>query len=402
MAEQLRSVFAMDACIFRLWKGDDLVLLACAGLPEEVCPERVPVKCGIASEVLKRQSPLFIPDVMQVEAIASEMSRPPSPRAFTSYAGAPMLAGNRVIGIIGLYSRTRRDDLDQEDLDCIQMMANCMSLAIANDELYAEVLANHARLKQEMRARRETERESRELREELTRMSRVTAMGELTATIAHEVNQPLGAVMANAQACQRFLDDPAPDYDEVRRALADIVKDASRATQVVAQVRKSLSRAAPRYHPVDLNQVVRDVVRMLDDRIQADRISLQLRLGRNLPPVSGAETQLQQVILNLLTNAIEAARETTVPPPRVVISTRRSDGRVVEVAVRDNGPGVPNGDTEAIFAPFFTTKPGGIGMGLAICRSITEAHQGQLRAERARGGGSVFRLTVPIKEARDS
>ncbi len=527
MAEQLRAAFGMDACVFRLWKDDDLVFLACSGLEETDCPERIPIGCGIASEILKRQSPLFLPDVMSNPVLAAERSRPPSPRAFTSYAGAPMLAGDQVIGIIGLFSRTMRTDLTEADLDALQIMANYMSLAIANDELYAQLLTNHERIEQETLSRKEAERQLREseqrlrlaaetarmfafewdavtdkiacsadasdvlgradnaaidcgaayldrvhpddrpalaellaqlsptqpgyrttyrfvrddggvvwieenahgffdetgrlvrlvgmasdvtdrkraegelrrLREELARMARITAMGELTATIAHEVNQPLGAVTANAQACQRLLNSPNPDHDEIRRALVDIVNDATRATQVVAQVRRFLGRVELRLCPVDMNGAIRQVVRMADDRLKADQVSLKLRLKRDLPPVSGAEIQLQQVVFNLLLNAIEAVSQVTVSSREITVSSECTDAATVLVTVRDRGMGIPADDCERIFDAFFTTKPGGVGMGLAVCRSIVEAHGGRLWVESVEGAGSAFKFTIPIARA---
>ena len=250
--------------------------------------------------------------------------------------------------------------------------------------------------------RRRAEEEARRLREELARMSRISVMGEVAATIAHEVNQPLGAVMANARACQRLLSEPNPDIAEVGRALADIVQDASRATQVVAHVRGFLRKVEPEYLPVDLNGVIRQVVRMLEDRAKADQVSVRLSLGRGLPFVFGARAQPQQVILNPLANAIEAVSQSTAAARDVVVTSRLTYEGSVMVAVRDNGPGLSAEDIGRIFTPFYTTKPGGIGMGLAVCRSIVEAHRGRLWAEPVEGAGAVFSFTIPVKEERAS
>ncbi len=395
MAEELRSVFDMDACVMRLLEGEDLVLVACAGLPDGSCPERLQVGCGIAREILQRRSPLFILDIMSHPVLASERSHPPDPRAFVSYAGAPMLAGDRVIGLLGLFSRTRRDDLTQADLDCIQLMANNVSLALANDQLYGRLMNQHLALEKEAYTRSQAEEEVRQLRDDLARRSRVSAMGELTATIAHELNQPLGAIMTNMQACQRLLNRTDPDLEEVRAALAEMIQDGSRAREVIGRVREFLRRGEAEKTRVDLNAVVRSVVPMLRARLSKDHVELMLDLKPDLPPILGGVGQLQQVVFNLIINAADAVAAREPASRKVKVTSGLLLDGMVSIAVQDSGVGVPAENLNRLFDPFFTTKPDGTGMGLPICRSIIESLGGRLWAESDGRSGSVFQFAIP-------
>lgn len=402
MAERLRSVFAMDACVMRLLDGKDLVLLASAGLPDGACPERIPVACGIASEILKRHTPLFLADIMSHPVLAAERAGQPGPPPFITYAGAPMLAGERVIGILALLSKARRDDLTQADMDCIQLMANGFSVAIANDRLYEQLLREHEKLETEIATRREAERllaeseeEARQLREDLAKRSRISAMGELTATIAHELNQPLGAIITNAQASQRLLNSAAPDLEEIRTALADMITDALRANEVVSRVREFLQRGEMETTPLQINAIVHAVVPLLKARLAKDQVVLTTHLSPNLPPAVGCGAQLQQVILNLVINAVDAMMSIPTGTRSIDITTCRTPEGMISVAVTDSGTGIAPADLERVFDAFFTTKSDGTGMGLPICRSIVEAHGGSLWAESDGRSGSVFRFTMP-------
>lgn len=395
MAEQLRSIFAMDACVIRLLDGDDLVLLACAGLPEGSCSQHIPVSCGIATEILKRRSPLFLADVMSHPVLAAERAGIPGPPPFISYAGAPMLAGDRVIGVLAILSRTRRDDLTQADMDCIQLMANNVSVAIENDRLYARLLHEHKNLESEMATRRQAEDEVRQLREDLAKRSRISAMGELTVTIAHELNQPLGAIITNAQACQRLLNRTEPDLEEVQAALSEMIADGSRAHEVVGRVRRFLQRGGPAREPVDLNAVVSAIVPLLKTRLAKDHVALSVDLAEALPPVSGDFAQLQQLILNLVVNAADAVALLSEDSREIRISSGLLPDGTVSVAVEDSGIGISGEDMSRLFQPFFTTKPDGMGMGLPICKSIIEAHGGRLWAESNGRTGSVFQFAIP-------
>ncbi len=397
MAEQARTLFGMDACVIRLLQGEDLVLLASSGLPEPSRHPRIPIGYGISQEIMGRREPLFIADVLAHRSTREVRDRMRNPYDFVSYAGAPMLAGDRVIGLIGLYSTTLRTDLTEADLICIHLLANSMSVAIANDTLYEQLHHEHDELQNEIVKRMAAQEESRALREDLARVARVTAMGELTATIAHEVNQPLGAIISNVQACQRFLSRLDPDLTLVRSALSDVVNDALRATDTITRIRKFLQKGDREHAPLDLNQIIRTVVQMLSDRTLSEGVSVALELGEDLPAVCGDPIQLQQLVFNLLTNAIEAV-VVLEGGRQVSITTRKSPAGGVYCGVRDRGSGIVPGDVSRLFEPFFTTKPKGMGMGLAICRSILEVHGGTISAESTPGEGTLFQFALPAAE----
>jgi C4-dicarboxylate-specific signal transduction histidine kinase len=397
MAEQARTLLAMDACVIRLLEGNDLVLLASSGLPDPCRHPRIPIGWGISQEIMDGRVPLFIPDVREHRATSSTRCRMDNSYMFVSYAGAPMLAGDSVIGIIGLYSTSIRHDLSETDLICIHVLANTMAVAIANDRLYEQLRRDHDALQSEIDKRMRAQEESRALRDDLARVARVTAMGELTATIAHEVNQPLGAIISNAQACQRFLNRTDPDLGQVRNALNDVVKDALRATDTITRIRKFLQKGNREHTPIELNQVIHAVTGMLSDRTQKEGVILSLSLSDDLPRVSGDVIQLQQVVLNLLNNAIEAVTSLDTAR-RVTITTRKTAEGMACVSVQDNGPGISAANAGRLFEPFFTTKPRGMGMGLAICRSVLEAHGGTIWVESDEETGTLIRFTLPACE----
>jgi PAS domain S-box-containing protein len=243
--------------------------------------------------------------------------------------------------------------------------------------------------------RKRAEEVRERLQADLAHVSRVTTMGELTASIAHEINQPLAAIVANANACQRFLGSPAPDLDEVRAALADIAEDGSRAGAVIARIRALLKRAPPERTPLDVNEVIGDVLGLVRAELHEHEVVVETELGAGLPPVAGDRVQLQQVLLNLILNGIEAMagiRERT----RVLRIRSRSDGQErVVVSVEDRGVGLAPREVDHIFQPFFTTKPGGMGMGLSISRSIIEAHGGRLWVTPNADTGVTVQFALP-------
>src|SRR3989475_8917269 len=246
--------------------------------------------------------------------------------------------------------------------------------------------------------RRQAEEALHQAREELAHVTRVTTLGELAASIAHEVNQPLAAIIADANACLHWLEADRPDPDSVREALAAIVKDGDRAGEVITRIRALLSRSSVAHRPCDLAGVIRDVLLLVGPELGRHGTVLQTSLASDLPPVMGDRVQLQQVLLNLLLNAAEAVRE--VPPERrrlVVRSTleQREDGPLAVVAVEDAGVGFLEPEVARLFEAFYTTKPGGLGMGLSISRSIIEAHRGRLWATANVNHGATFRFALP-------
>ena len=233
---------------------------------------------------------------------------------------------------------------------------------------------------------------------ELARVTRVTTLGELAASIAHEINQPLAAIGADANACLHWLAADRPDLDSVREALTAIVKDGHRAGAVITRIRTLLARSSVAHGPCDLTGVIRDVLPLVGHEIAQHGILLQTSLAPDLPQVMGDGIQLQQVLLNLLLNAAEAVRE--VPPERrrlVVRSTleQREDGPWAVVAVEDAGVGFGEAEAPRLFEPFYTTKPGGLGMGLSISRSIIDSHRGRLWATANPDDGATFHLAMP-------
>jgi C4-dicarboxylate-specific signal transduction histidine kinase len=234
---------------------------------------------------------------------------------------------------------------------------------------------------------------------ELAHAARVTTLGELAAAIAHELNQPLTAIAANAQAAIRLLDAPAPDLREAAEALQDVIRDTQRAGETIRRMRSLLWKGDLEKHPLDLNEVVRSIeVFAKADALQSG-ISLRLDLEPELPRVLADRIQLQQVLLNLVHNGLEAMRALA-GSRELIIQTSRSDNPPEAlVSVRDAGPPLASNVVQRMFEPFYTTKPGGLGMGLSISRSILEAHGGRLWAEPNPDQGLTVRFTLPaVKE----
>jgi PAS domain S-box-containing protein len=243
--------------------------------------------------------------------------------------------------------------------------------------------------------RKRAEAEAREMQMELAHANRVATMGQLTASIAHEVNQPIAAAVTNAQAALRWLGARPPDLEEVGRALGRIVKDANRAGDVIGRIRELIKKAPPRKDRVDINEAIREVIEFTRGEAAKNDASVQTALGEGLPLIEGDRVQLQQVVLNLVVNAVQAVGAVAEGPRELFITTAHAEPNGVLVGVKDSGPGLAPASLEHLFAPFHTTKPGGLGMGLSICRSIIEAHGGRLWAAANLPRGAVFHFTVP-------
>jgi C4-dicarboxylate-specific signal transduction histidine kinase len=224
-------------------------------------------------------------------------------------------------------------------------------------------------------------------------------MGQLSASIAHEINQPIAAVIANANAGLRWLGGQQADLDEVRQALDRIVRDGTRAGEVIGRIR-ALVKKVPPYRELflDINQAIREVVALTHTETQRNAVRLQSRLADDLPLVSADRVQLQQIMINLIINAIEAMAGAGDGPRELTIVSGIDDADDVLVEVQDTGPGLDPEKLDRLFQSFYTTKPDGIGMGLAISRSIAEAHGGRLSGAPNNPRGAVFRLTLPVEE----
>jgi C4-dicarboxylate-specific signal transduction histidine kinase len=246
---------------------------------------------------------------------------------------------------------------------------------------------------------RESERRYREAQAELAHVTRVTTLGELTASIAHEVNQPLAGIVANAEACVGWLDRDTPNLDEVRRSVEWIIEDGHRAGEVLRRVRMLATKAEPQKAPLDLNDAINEAIAFVGRQLLNSKISLRIELVSRLPMVFADRVQIQQVILNLVMNAIDAMNPVTDRPRDLVIRSHQVEAHQVQVTVRDCGVGISPDNRDRLFDAFFTTKSAGMGMGLSVCRSIISAHGGRLWAEPNVPHGATFHFALaPYQE----
>jgi PAS domain S-box-containing protein len=244
--------------------------------------------------------------------------------------------------------------------------------------------------------RKHVEGALRDAQANLAHVTRITTLGELTASIAHEVNQPLAAVANAAAACRRWLDRGTPNLDEARSAVEWITKETNRASEVIRRVRALANRTSIEKVPLDVNEVVRDAIALVQRELISHGVSLQMEFAPALPMVLGDRVQLQQVIINLVMNGAEAMQSVTDRPRELLIRSGHEETRQVLVSVTDCGVGISAENADRLFKPFFTTKSGGMGMGLSICRSIMEAHGGRLGATAAVPYGTTFQFTLPV------
>jgi signal transduction histidine kinase len=289
----------------------------------------------------------------------------------------PLLAGGIVVGGLvfstGDAKRSRADEL----------------LLMQQLHLLGEVFANAL-------SRKQGELETQRLRQELTHIGRVSAMGELSASLAHELNQPLTAILSNAQAAQNLLACDVIDLGAVREILTDIVADDKRAAGVIRRLRSLLRKGDLEFVPLDVNEIVSEVGWLVKNDALIRNVSMRLDLASELPGVLGDRVQLQQVVLNLVLNGLEALRPPWAGARTLVIRTASDGAATVTVAVQDSGTGIDEKDTDRIFQPFYTTKAEGLGMGLAIARTIVDAHGGRLVAANNEHGGATVHFTLPM------
>jgi PAS domain S-box-containing protein len=242
----------------------------------------------------------------------------------------------------------------------------------------------------------------RTVQAELAHVSRVMTLGQLTASIAHEVNQPIGSARNNARAALNFLDRSPPDLGEVREALGCIVTDADRAGGIIDRIRDQIKKVPPRSDCFDLNRAIEEVIGLAQSTITENGVSVQSRLATGMAPVHGDRVQLQQVVLNLILNAVEAMSSVEADERELLISTDQSEANGTLVAVRNSGLGIDPKHLELVFGALYSTKSGGMGMGLSICRSIIAAHGGRLWATTTGHRGALFQFTLPSAEAKSS
>jgi len=246
--------------------------------------------------------------------------------------------------------------------------------------------------------RKEAELETQNLRREITHVGRVSMMGQLASALAHEINQPLGAILRNAEAAELYLENASPDLEEIRAILADIRRDDQRAGSVIDRMRTLLKGQNLDKRPVDVGELVGEVIALIRSDAATRHVKLEVTVDDHLPPVWGDVVHLQQVLLNLIVNGMDAIDEANRGDRRVRVTASVNGRQTVEIAVSDSGPGVAADKLTHIFDPFFTTKPKGMGMGLPISLTIIEAHNGRIWAENRPEGGASFRFTLPIAE----
>jgi PAS domain S-box-containing protein len=270
-------------------------------------------------------------------------------------------------------------------------VSNNVSLVPGGENMPRFIMA----LSEDITERKRTEETLQRTQAELARVTRVASLGEMTASIAHEVNQPLAAVVANGHACLRWLSASPPNVLKGLEAAQRIVKDGKDAGEVVRRVRGLFKRTAVEKVRLELGEVIGDVHRLLDGHPARKHVSLDVRLDPALPPLLADRIQLQQLVFNLMLNALEALEPVRGRARHLSVRTQRAEGHLAVIQVSDNGIGLD--DPVAAFEPFVTTKPEGMGLGLAICRSIVAAHGGSLAAERNVGFGMTFTVTLPVE-----
>jgi two-component system, LuxR family, sensor kinase FixL len=246
--------------------------------------------------------------------------------------------------------------------------------------------------------RRQVQEGLRKAQAELAHITRVITMGELASSIAHEVNQPLAAVVTNGNACLRWLASEPANLNEARDCVRRIIRDGNRASEVIARIRALAKKSSPDKAPLNLNETIQEVLALTNNEAHRNRVSLQTDLAAGLPPVRGDRVQLQQVIINLVMNGIEAMKGITNQPRELLIKSDQYESDKVFVAVQDSGIGLDQQSLDRIFNAFYTTKPEGMGMGLSISRSIIEAHGGRLWARSNEGLGATFQFTLPTDD----
>jgi signal transduction histidine kinase len=363
----------------RLSEEGGLRLVAVRGDPLSVSQmwSSLPVlaeKWSLQSRLAARRLPTHIPDLTALEDEDRDDSRIAAVNAgFRTILFVPLITDNEIVGMIALGRKQVRPFADNQ-------------IALFRD------FAAQATIALESTRR---ERQYRELQMALAHANRITTMGQLTASIVHEVKQPITATATNAEAALRWLDRQPPNLEEARQMLADIVKDSHRTGDVIDRMRGLIKKAPPRKDRVEINGAIREVIELTYSEAVKNGVSVQTQFAESLPLIQGDRVQLQQVMLNLIINAIQAMSGLAVGVRELRITTENTESEGVRLAVRNSGPGLSSENFQRLFEPFYTTKPEGMGMGLSICRSIIEAHGGRLWAIQCEPQGALFQFTIP-------
>jgi len=272
-----------------------------------------------------------------------------------------------------------------------------VSLTISPIKNERGIIIGASTIARDITARKKAEVEELQHRTELAHLSRVTMLGELSGSLAHELNQPLTAILSNAQAAQRFLAHDDVDLNEVRDILNDIVNQDKRAGEVIHRLRLLLKKSTVEHQPLDLNDVVSEVLKLVRNDLLNQKVTGQMELAPELPAIVGDRVQLQQVVLNLVMNSCDAIATGRTGDRKLIIRTGLNNGDGICVSVTDQGVGLAPDNLERVFEPFFSTKPDGMGLGLSVCRTIIMAHGGKLWAANNADRGATFYFTIPAQ-----
>jgi PAS domain S-box-containing protein len=398
-------------------KGDKLIVLFTMTFPSQsatldrVLVSMMDITARKRAEYLTRQVFEISPDGVSVVGRDHRYQRVNSVYERNWGMPAERIVGMHVADLLGrdVFEQTVKPHLERcfagEDLSYAQWFTNALGrryLAVTYSPLRPDSERVEAALviSRDLTEHVLASEALREAQMELAHVTRMTMMGEITASIAHEVNQPLAAVTTNGNACLRWLAREPPNLEEARECLKRIIRDGNRASEVIARIRTFLRKAEPQKARLAVNDVVGEVIALADSELRRHRVALHTDLAADLPPVLADRIQLQQVLLNLLLNGMEAMRTVLDRPRELIVRSQKEEAETIRVAVQDAGTGIAPQDLERIFTAFFTTKPAGLGMGLAISRSIIETHGGRLWATPNAGPGVTVQFTLPTGDVR--
>jgi signal transduction histidine kinase len=367
--------------IFRLSEETGFRLVASNLSParSEVHPPDLLGHSSFTSRLLGSKSPVHIPDLvahLELNSVGKAEREYVSKIGVRTTLIVPMLRKDRLIGSFSL-GRLRIEPFAENEIELVMDFAAEAAVAL------------------EITRR---ERQLRELQMQLAHTNRLVTMGELSASITHEVNQPIAAARNNVIAALHFLDRNPPDWQEAREALTAAVKDADRVGAIVGRMRALMQKASLRLDdPVDMNEALQEVIELTRGEARKNGVSVESQLAKGLPIIAGDRVQLQQVVLNLVLNALQAMGAVSEGVRQVIIVTRQIELNNLYVGVQDTGPGLSPETLSRLFEPFYTTKPNGMGMGLTICRSIVESHGGRLWATACQPHGALFQFAIPAR-----
>jgi C4-dicarboxylate-specific signal transduction histidine kinase len=341
---------------------------------------------SVLNHVLRTQENLVLDDALAEPLFAAD----PYIRQHRarSVLCLPLLNQAKLIGALYLENNLSSRVFSPARIAALRLVASQAAISLVNARLYRDVAEREVKS-------RESEQRYREIQAELAHACRVATMGQLAASIAHEVSQPLASTLASAQAALRWSGAAPPNLEETRLCLERIVKDAHRGSEVLDRIRGLIRKAPQPKEPVNLNEVIGEVIEITQSQAQKGGVSVEAQMASGLPRVDGDRVELQQVVLNLVMNALEAMSGAGVVKGELRICTQTNEAGQVWVCVSDSGPGFGAHSIGQLFTPFYTTKPTGLGMGLSICRSIIETHGGQLWIEANQPCGAVVQFVLP-------